>query len=351
MQENGVPVTYAYISDAHDNHTLATRFGPGRGRLPAAARRLRRGVRDVLQAARERRDHKTNTLFVVTVDEGDHFAGGPGTPAGDGSLAYAHTPCTPTSHVPVEPDRRGQREPEGDHPGGQPGVQRARRRCADDLRERPAGPGPIPRFASSSGTSERHRADPYQGGVACRSPSDSPTRSRRRRSTWSTPTRSGRRRSRCSATPTSSSRPQPSLRPPRPRRASIRSSPGTTATTRTRSPTPGSAWSGRACEQRRRRQDVDRPRRRPADDHRAPRSRRLLRRRRSRDHAGLANARPRRSRRLDKQITRRATRRRLQADQRAVRRVRRRHAHRVDDGDPADRRARSTTRSRRRSPT
>ena len=30
MQENGVPVTFAYISDAHDNHTLArAAFGPG----------------------------------------------------------------------------------------------------------------------------------------------------------------------------------------------------------------------------------------------------------------------------------------------------------------------------------
>ncbi len=39
---------------------------------------------------------KSNTLFIVTVDEGDHFAGGTGTPAADGSLTYAHTPCAPT---------------------------------------------------------------------------------------------------------------------------------------------------------------------------------------------------------------------------------------------------------------
>src|SRR6476660_7598767 len=29
MQENGVPVTYAYISDAHDNHVTASAMGPG----------------------------------------------------------------------------------------------------------------------------------------------------------------------------------------------------------------------------------------------------------------------------------------------------------------------------------
>jgi hypothetical protein len=40
---------------------------------------------------------KSNTLFVVTVDEGDHFAGGTGTPdpAHPGALAYSHTPCSP----------------------------------------------------------------------------------------------------------------------------------------------------------------------------------------------------------------------------------------------------------------
>ncbi len=31
MQEHGIPVTYAYISDAHDNHTLAPRVRARRG--------------------------------------------------------------------------------------------------------------------------------------------------------------------------------------------------------------------------------------------------------------------------------------------------------------------------------
>ena len=29
MQEHGVPVTFAYISDAHDNHNLSRASGPG----------------------------------------------------------------------------------------------------------------------------------------------------------------------------------------------------------------------------------------------------------------------------------------------------------------------------------
>ena len=61
MQENGVPVTFAYISDAHDNHTLGQRVGPRRSRLPAAARELRPGVRDVLPAAAARRDRQVRT--------------------------------------------------------------------------------------------------------------------------------------------------------------------------------------------------------------------------------------------------------------------------------------------------
>jgi hypothetical protein len=49
MQEAGIPVTYAYISDAHDNHQLARASGPGRERLRAGAPRVRPGVRDVLR--------------------------------------------------------------------------------------------------------------------------------------------------------------------------------------------------------------------------------------------------------------------------------------------------------------
>ena len=37
--------------------------------------------------------NKSNTLFVITVDEGDHFAGGNGTPDASGDLTYTHTAC------------------------------------------------------------------------------------------------------------------------------------------------------------------------------------------------------------------------------------------------------------------
>ena len=60
MQEHGVPVTYAYISDVHDNHgvdgTNAVAVWPGRRRVHRAAAGLRPGVRELLQPPVRRRD-------------------------------------------------------------------------------------------------------------------------------------------------------------------------------------------------------------------------------------------------------------------------------------------------------
>ena len=89
MQEAGVPVTFSYISDAHDNHGTAgnihVAYGPGS-----------QGYVDQLKAyddafgaffSRLASDgiNKSNTMFVFTVDEGDHFAGSePANPGCDG---------------------------------------------------------------------------------------------------------------------------------------------------------------------------------------------------------------------------------------------------------------------------
>lgn len=100
MLEAGVPVVYLYIEDAHDNHNYPGAptnpdgtFGPGEA-----------GYVFQLQAydaafskffARLEADGITsdNTLFVITADENDHYAGsvGKAIPAGcDGT----HVPCT-----------------------------------------------------------------------------------------------------------------------------------------------------------------------------------------------------------------------------------------------------------------
>src|SRR6476661_2993450 len=99
MQEAGVPVTFGYISDAHDNHQNAFPAPPDpNGVFPRASGP---GESDYVQTlheydqafatffARLQRDGitKQNTLFVLTADENDHFAGGS---SNDGTWSHAY---------------------------------------------------------------------------------------------------------------------------------------------------------------------------------------------------------------------------------------------------------------------
>jgi len=106
MQENGVPVTFAYISDAHDNHTLARASGPNEEDYKQQLRDYNTAFGVFFDRLKKDGIDKSNTLFVVTVDEGDHFAGGVGTPdpaATDGALLYSHTACGQASLTAVTP--------------------------------------------------------------------------------------------------------------------------------------------------------------------------------------------------------------------------------------------------------
>jgi hypothetical protein len=101
MQEAGIPVTYAYISDAHDAHGTAGNihfaYGPGEAgdvQPPGYVQQLH----DYDVAFQKFFDrlaadgiNKSNTLFIFTVDEGDHFVGDPPTPAGCDGVT---TPCS-----------------------------------------------------------------------------------------------------------------------------------------------------------------------------------------------------------------------------------------------------------------
>jgi len=91
MQEAGVPVTFGYISDTHDRHPTGGAYGPGEAGYVAALK----SYDDAFGAFFDRLGHDgittANTLFVVTADENDHFAGGPPTPANCDGI---HTPCT-----------------------------------------------------------------------------------------------------------------------------------------------------------------------------------------------------------------------------------------------------------------
>ncbi len=91
MQEHGVPVTYAYISDAHDAHPSGPAFGPGSAGYVSALAAYNDAFGKFFARLAKDGINKSNTLFVFTVDEGDHFVGGPPSPAGCDGVT---TPCT-----------------------------------------------------------------------------------------------------------------------------------------------------------------------------------------------------------------------------------------------------------------
>ena len=77
-QEAGVPVTYTYISDVHDdqydaNHANA--FGPGEAGHEAQLREYNAAFAAFFNRLARDDINKHNTLFLVTVDEGDHYDG------------------------------------------------------------------------------------------------------------------------------------------------------------------------------------------------------------------------------------------------------------------------------------
>jgi hypothetical protein len=91
MQEHGVPVTFAYISDVHDNHAGEGTFGPGEAGYVAQLKAYDHAWDLFFQRLAAGGITKENTLFVITADEGDHFAGGPPAPAGCDGVTV---PCT-----------------------------------------------------------------------------------------------------------------------------------------------------------------------------------------------------------------------------------------------------------------
>ena len=100
MQEAGVPVTFGYISDAHDNHKNAfpapsdptgqfpRASGPGESDYVATLKSYDDAFATFFDRLKKDGINKHNTLFVVTADENDHFAGGV---SNDGN--WSHTYC------------------------------------------------------------------------------------------------------------------------------------------------------------------------------------------------------------------------------------------------------------------
>jgi len=96
MQEHGIPVTYAYISDAHDKHTSPTRaYAPGEQGYVDALKSYDTSFGKFFDRLSKDGITRANTLFVFTSDENDHLASGPpNNPGCDGVTV----PCT-YSHI------------------------------------------------------------------------------------------------------------------------------------------------------------------------------------------------------------------------------------------------------------
>ncbi len=108
MQEAGIPVSYAYISDAHDGHGTAGNihfaYGPGEVGYVQQLHDYDRAFAKFFDRLAADGIDKSNTLFVFTVDEGDHFVGDLATPEDcDG----VKTPCTYTRVGEINANLRG----------------------------------------------------------------------------------------------------------------------------------------------------------------------------------------------------------------------------------------------------
>ncbi len=86
MQEAGIPVTFGYISDAHDSHGVAGEIhiarGPGEQPYVDQLKAYDEAFEKFFDRLGADGIDKSNTLFVVTNEEGDHFVGAEPTPAG-----------------------------------------------------------------------------------------------------------------------------------------------------------------------------------------------------------------------------------------------------------------------------
>ena len=95
MQEAGIPITYAYISDAHDAHgtsgNIHFAYGPGETGYAQQLSDYDAAFQKFFVRLAADGIDKSNTLFVFTVDEGDHFVGDTPTPAGCNGITTACT--------------------------------------------------------------------------------------------------------------------------------------------------------------------------------------------------------------------------------------------------------------------
>jgi hypothetical protein len=91
MQTHGVPVTMTYLSDLHESWKTGNAFGPGQAAYVHQAQLENAAFGRFFTGLAAHGITRANTLFVITADEGDHFVGGPPSPANCNGVTV---PCT-----------------------------------------------------------------------------------------------------------------------------------------------------------------------------------------------------------------------------------------------------------------
>ncbi len=86
MLKKGIPVVFAYIADAHDNHEGSTlsaerTFGPGEAPYVKQLSDYNASFGTFFANLKAAGIDQSNTLFIFTPDEGDHFSGAAPSPA------------------------------------------------------------------------------------------------------------------------------------------------------------------------------------------------------------------------------------------------------------------------------
>jgi hypothetical protein len=104
MQEAGIPVTYGYVSDAHDGHgtsgNIHFAYAPGEAGYVQQLRDYDLAFQRFFDRLAADGINKSNTLFLFTVDEGDHFAGSqPNNPGCDGVTVPCDYGTNPVGEV------------------------------------------------------------------------------------------------------------------------------------------------------------------------------------------------------------------------------------------------------------
>jgi hypothetical protein len=89
MQTHGIPVTFTYLSDVHDNWATGAGLGPGTATYESQLRVENAAFGTFFSDLAAAGITKANTLFVITADEGDHFVGSSPTPASCNGVTVA----------------------------------------------------------------------------------------------------------------------------------------------------------------------------------------------------------------------------------------------------------------------